>query len=150
MSDPTQWRPPGWVTPLFAVAALLLVPWVVVLARMLPSAHRSAHWDIAWAGFDIVLALLLLAVALTAWHRSAWLPATATAAATLLFVDAWFDVLTASTRTELLVALAEAALVEVPLALLCLLLARDTERRFLQPLLVRVRSQPPAAPARAQ
>ncbi|MDP9284489.1 MAG: hypothetical protein M3P41_06000 [Actinomycetota bacterium] len=149
MSDPIQWRPPRWAAPLFAVAALLLIPWVVVLARMLPSAHRSAHWDIAWTGFDIVLALLLLAVALAAWHSSAWLPATATAAATLLFVDAWFDVLTASTRTEVLVATTEAVLVEVPLALLCLLLARDTERRFLQPLLERVRSQQSAAEARA-
>jgi len=39
----------------------VLVPWVVMLAAVLPSAHRAAHWDIAWAGFDIALALLLFA-----------------------------------------------------------------------------------------
>ena len=120
---------------MFALAALLLVPWVVVLVAALPSAHRAAHWDVAWAGFDVVLALLLLSVALAAWRRSPWLEGAATASATLLFVDAWFDILTSSTGAELTAASIEAGLVELPLALICLLLARDTERRFLQPLL---------------
>ncbi|MGZ4380955.1 MAG: hypothetical protein ACXVZ2_01685 [Gaiellaceae bacterium] len=121
--------------PLFALAALVLVPWIVVLARALPSAHRAAHWDVAWAGFDVALATLLFTVALAAWRRSPWLEGAATAAATLLFVDAWFDILTSSTGAELTVASIEAGLVELPLALVCLLLARDTDRRFLQPLL---------------
>ena len=34
--------------PLLAVAALVLVPWVVLLTIALPSTHQSAHWDIAW------------------------------------------------------------------------------------------------------
>jgi hypothetical protein len=45
-------------------------------------------------------------------------------------VDAWFDVLTSSTRAELAVSIAEAVLVELPLAVLCLLLARNAERRL--------------------
>jgi hypothetical protein len=130
VTEPVSWRPPRWVVPLFGLAALLLVPWVVLLVHALPSAHRSAHWDIAWAGFDVALALLLLTVALAAWRRSPWLEGAATATATLLFVDAWFDVLTSSTRTEVVVAVAEAALVELPLAVLCLLLARAAERRL--------------------
>jgi hypothetical protein len=116
--------------PLFGLAALLLVPWVVLLVVSLPSAHRAAHWDIAWAGFDIALALLLLTVAVAAWRRSPWLVGAATATATLLFVDAWFDVLTSSTRAELVVSVGEAAFVELPLAIVCLLLARDAERRL--------------------
>src|SRR3954467_8549061 len=88
MAEPAGWRPPRWVVPLFGLAALLLVPWVVLLVFALPSAHRTAHWDIAWAGFDVVLALLLLAVADAAWRRSAWLEGAATAAPTLLFLDA--------------------------------------------------------------
>src|ERR687887_1170933 len=126
------WRPPRWVVPVFGLAALLLVPWVVVLVAALPSAHRSAHWDIAWAGFDIALALLLVAVALAAWRRSPWLEGAATAAATLLFVDAWFDILTSSTPAELVVSLVEAVFVELPLAILCLVLARRAERRLLR------------------
>src|SRR5258708_4138837 len=111
-----DWRPPRWVVPLFAVVAIVLVPWIVLLVRVLPSSNEAAHWGIAWAGFDVAMALLLLAVALAAWRRSPWLEGAATATATLLFVDAWFDVLTSSTRAELVVAILLAALVELPLA----------------------------------
>src|SRR5580765_5558884 len=130
VSEPAGWRPPRWVAPFFGLAALLLVPWVVLLVVELPSAHRADHWDIAWAGFDLALALLLITVAVAAWRRSPWLEGAATATATLLFVDAWFDVLTSSTRSEFVVSLGEAAFVELPLAVLCLLLARDVERRL--------------------
>lgn len=130
VTEPDGRRPPRWVVLLLGLAALLLVPWVVLLVMALPSEHRAAHWDIAWAGFDIALALLLLAVAVAAWRHSPWLEGAATAVATLLFVDAWFDVLTSSTRAELVVSIVEAAFVELPLAILCLLLARDAERRL--------------------
>jgi len=123
-----RWRPAVWVVPLFALAGIVLLPWTVFLVQSLPSTHAAAHWDIAWAGFDVGLALLLLGVAVSAWRRSPWLEGTATAAAALLVVDAWFDVLTSSTRLELGVAIAEAMLVELPLAALCYLLARDAER----------------------
>ena len=119
-----------WVGRLFALAAAVLVLWIVFLVRMLPSDHRAAHWDIAWAGFDIGLALLLLAVAVAAWRRSPWLEGGGPAEATLLFVDAWFDVLTSSSHGELVTAIAEAAAVELPLAICCLLLARSVERRL--------------------
>jgi hypothetical protein len=115
---------------LFAIAALVLVPWVVFLVRMLPSDHPSAHWDVAWGGFDIALALLLLGVAVAAWRRSPWLEGVATAAASLLFADAWFDVLTSSTHAELVTAIIEAATVELPLAAVCLLLARAAKQRL--------------------
>jgi hypothetical protein len=131
--EPSGWRPPRWVVPLFGLAALLLVPWVVLLVDALPSDHRAANWDIAWAGFDVALALLLLAVAVAAWRRSPWLEGAATATATLLFVDAWFDVLTSSSGAEFAVSIGEAAFVELPLAILCLLLARDAERRLRVP-----------------
>jgi hypothetical protein len=130
VSQTIRSRPLDVVGGVFALAALVLVPWIIFLVRMLPSDHRSAHWDIAWGGFDIALALLLLSVAVAAWRRSPWLEGAATAAATLLFVDAWFDILTASTRPELIVASAEASLVELPLAALCFLVARSAERRL--------------------
>jgi len=82
------WRPAPWVVPLFAVAGIVLVPWILFLVSSLPTTHASAHWDIAWAGFDLALALILLGVALAAWRRSPWLEGAASAAATLLFVDA--------------------------------------------------------------
>ncbi|MDX6410598.1 MAG: hypothetical protein QOE91_114 [Gaiellaceae bacterium] len=127
---PEERRAAPWVVPLFGLAALALVPWVVVLALVLPSAHNSEHWDIAWAGFDVALAVLLLTVAVATWRRSPWLEGAGAAAATLLFVDAWFDVLTSSTQTEVFVSIGEAVFVELPLAVLCLLLVRDAERRL--------------------
>jgi hypothetical protein len=81
-------------------------------------------------GFDIALVFLLVGVAVAAWLRSPWLEGAATAAATLLFVDAWFDVLTASSRSELVIAIVEAVVVELPIAVFCLLLARSVERRL--------------------
>jgi hypothetical protein len=122
------WRPARWVVPLFALSGIVLVPWIVFLVRSLPSTHAAAHWDIAWGGFDVGLALLLLGVAVAAWRRSPWLEGAATAGAALLFVDAWFDILTSSTHVELGIAIAEAALLELPLAALCLVIARDAER----------------------
>src|SRR5258705_9489668 len=123
-SETGGWRPARWVVPLFGLAGIVLVPWILFLARSLPSTHAAAHWDIAWAGFDLALAFLLLAVAVAAWRRSPWLEGAASAAAALLFVDAWFDVLTSSTSVERLVPIAEAGPVEVPRVGLLALLPR--------------------------
>jgi hypothetical protein len=128
-----RWRPAPWVVPLFALSGIVLVPWTVFLVRSLPSTHAAAHWDIAWAGFDIGLALLLLGVAVAGWRRSAWLEGAATAAAALLVVDAWFDVMTSSTHVELVIAIGEA----VP--------HRTTARRALLP--ARTRRRARAAPS---
>ena len=111
-SEYVSWRTARWVAPFFAAAALVLVPWIVVLAARLPTTHAAPHWNVTWVGFDVVLTLLLIAVA----------------AAALLLVDAWFDVTTSSTGIEFGASLAEALLVELPVAILCLMLARDSER----------------------
>ena len=75
------------------------------------------------------------------------------------FVDARFDVLTSSTQTEFVVSVGEAVFVELPLAVICLLLARDAKRRLTVPPLSRsaavrpslrlVREQQSAEPAGA-
>ena len=127
-SDYVSWRTARWVAPFFAAAAFVLVPWIVVLAASLPATHAAPHWNVTWVGFDVVLTLLLIAVAAAAWRRSPWLEGAATAAAALLLVDAWFDVTTSSRGFELGASLAEALLVELPVAILCLLLARDSKR----------------------
>ena len=105
------------------VVALALVPWTAVLGVMLPARHVARHWDVAWTGFDLALSLSLLVTALAALRRQDWLRIAATASGTLLLCDAWFDTLTAFTGTELTLALLLAGLVEIPLAVLCFLLA---------------------------
>lgn len=124
-----RYRIPGLgpLAPALAAGALFLVPWAFWLARTLPAVHASRHWSIAWAGFDAALALGLASTALSATRHSPWLVAAASATGTLLVVDAWFDVLTARGGGELVVALLEAALVELPLAALSFWIVRDAE-----------------------
>jgi hypothetical protein len=109
---------------ILALAAVLLVPWTAWLALRLPSRHISPHWDIAWVGFDVMLTALIAATGFALWKRSPLAPYTATAAATLLVMDAWFDIFTARTGDELDWAIFAAALGELPLAVLCFWLIR--------------------------
>jgi hypothetical protein len=117
-----------WVAPLLALGAAVLIPWTLVLAYRLPARHTSDHWDVAWVGFDLVLALSLAATGLTIARRSAWAPSAAAVAATLLFCDAWFDVVLASGHDGQVEAILEAVLVEIPLAIFLVWLARDCEQ----------------------
>jgi hypothetical protein len=119
---------PTWVGRLFAVLTVLLIPWTIWLMFDLPSQARADHWDIAWAGFDIALGVSLGTTAITILRRSPWTAITATVTATLLVCDAWFDVMTADTSSAVMRALAEACFAELPLALLCLWVARNVER----------------------
>ena len=116
-----------WIAPLLACGALVLIPWTLVLAYRLPARHTSHHWDLAWVGFDIALAAALGATGWGIARRAAWAPSAAAVAATLLLCDAWFDNVLANSREEHLEAALEAALVEIPLALFCLWLARNCE-----------------------
>lgn len=117
-----------WIAPLFVLLGLALLLWTFWLLRTLPATHVSRHWNVAWAGFDLALATALLATALAAVRRSPWLQGSAISAGTLLLVDAWFDVLTSSTGSELAASAAEAGLIEIPLAILTFWIARDTEK----------------------
>jgi len=109
----------------FGGAALLLVPWAIGLARALPCRYVSAHWGIAWAGFDTALAAGLALTGLAVLRHAAWIDRAAIATATLLAADAWFDVLTAGGgATGVALASAEALAVELPVAVLCIFVAR--------------------------
>jgi hypothetical protein len=113
------------------VGALVLIPWTLFLAYTLPTRHRVVHWDAIWVGFDLALALALLLTAIAAIRGRPWLAIPATASATLLVSDAWFDVLTARGTHEVTTALLEAVLVELPLAALCVWMALRVERVIL-------------------
>jgi hypothetical protein len=133
----TRVRPaPRWVAPVFGVLALLTIPWIGYLAVTLPRQAVTAHYRGAWVGFDVglVAALVLTAVQAYRGHRRVGLAATATA--TLLVVDAWFDVTTTPAGIDLVVSIVLALLVELPLAAVCLWIAwngeRITDRRMRQ------------------
>jgi hypothetical protein len=115
-----------WLAPFLALIALLLVPWAIWLATTLPSHEVAEHWDIAWAGFDFLLAAALLATAVSAWRRGPYVQACAASAGTLLVVDAWFDLLTSSGR-DLTYAIVLALVAELPIAAVCLWIVLDPE-----------------------
>jgi len=122
-TDPTGPDVPPWTAPLFAVLALVTVPWIAYLAVTLPKHIETHHYRGAWVGFDTGLVAMLLLTAYLAWRGNRRVALTATATATLLVTDAWFDVMSAPTRRELAVSVALAVLVELPLAGLCLWMA---------------------------
>lgn len=139
-----------WAGPAFAMGSVIMLPWTVYLAYTLPVRQVSADYDIAWAGFDVMLMGMLAATGFFALRRSRYLATTASAAAALLALDAWFDVITspAGQRGEALVL---AAGVELPLAAVCGWLSYHTEqlaqRRVV--LLLRLSRRRRRAPARA-
>jgi hypothetical protein len=109
---------------LFLAAALVLVPWLGWLAISLPCRYLSRHWGITWAGFDAGLAVGLASTGFAALRHAPWLDRAAVATATLLAADAWFDVLTSRGAAAFALATTEALAVELPLALLCIWVAR--------------------------
>jgi len=118
---------PRWVPFLFLLLAVGMVPWVIWLGLHLPAQQRSAHYRDAWVGYDIIELLALLTVAVTAVRGSRRLHESSLVAGVLLLVDAWFDVTTAAAGFALHAALADALLVELPLALLCLWVSQHAE-----------------------
>ena len=80
---------------ILTVAAVGETVWTVYLGWRLPHTYVAENWDAAWVGLDAAQVLSLLACAWAAWRHRAILTVYATLAATLLLVDAWFDLTTA-------------------------------------------------------
>jgi hypothetical protein len=120
---------PTWVAVAFLGFALLLLPWSAWLSITLPRKEVAYHWPLLWAGFDLLLAFALASTAVGLLRRSAWVLAAAGASAALLICDAWFDILT-SPASNRWIAVTEAVVIEVPLAIACLMIAHDAERRL--------------------
>jgi hypothetical protein len=112
-----------WIIPVFAVLAIAIIPWIVWLAWTLPERSVSSHYRLAWVGFDVLLCGALGRTAWLAWRRSPFVVNVATATATLLVVDAWFDVTTSPGGDDLVSSALLAVLVELPLAVFSLVIA---------------------------
>ena len=130
-----------WAGPAFVLFSLILLPWIAYLAYSLPSRQVSADSDVAWAGFDVLLLVALASTGYFALRRSRYLAAAATAAATLLVVDAWFDVVT-TLPGQRLEPVALAVLVELPLASVCAWLSLHTQQLAERRLVLLLRRSP--------
>jgi hypothetical protein len=123
-----SWTLRHWVIAVYGAIGVGLFPWTIWLSASLKPDHRTRHWDIAWSGFDIALALAFLLTALAAWRRSPWVGALSAATGTLLVTDAWFDVVLESQSDDIRNAVVLAVVAELPIAVLCFWIAYRTER----------------------
>ena len=128
-SDGTSKPAFRWLVRLIAVSAAVLLPWAAYLALSLPASVSARHWPVAWTGLDVVMAAGLAATAWLAIRRDRRMAFPAVSTATLLLVDAWFDVCTAPGGGPLLMALADMG-VEVAEAAGCLALTAAVWRTY--------------------
>ncbi|MER7756956.1 hypothetical protein [Kitasatospora sp. NPDC097643] len=108
---------------LLAVAALLF-GWILVLGSITHGQAEVRNWSTVWIGLDVLQVTGLIATGLLLTRRSRLTALAGAASATLLFLDAWFDVMTAEGGGDWYVALAMAFLVELPASLALATLAR--------------------------
>jgi len=107
-----------WVVWSYSLLALILIPWTINLAYSLPTRTLARHWDIAWVGLDIFLISSLVANVIFAVYRSKFLVVSLITTSTLLMLDAWFDVMSAKAGKPLVLAITEALIFELPLAII--------------------------------
>ena len=116
-----------WTGPAFALFSLVLLPWTIYLGTrfLLGKSPRTttsrgqASTSCCWRCWP--------ARAFFALRRSRYLATAATATATLLVVDVWFDVMT-SPPGQVLESVVLAMLIELPLAAVCVGLSYHTQQ----------------------
>ncbi|WP_369248852.1 hypothetical protein [Streptomyces sp. R41] len=111
-----------WALVLLGATAVALVPWMVLLVRMLPASTEVRNWQVAWVGLDVLMAAGCAATAALGFRRSPHARLTASATAAIAVLDAWFDITTAQPGAALVQALA-CAVAEAGLACACVYLA---------------------------
>ncbi len=111
------------VATVYGIGAIILIGWATYLGASLPEHNVAQHWNAAWVGLDVLIVIGLTNTAWRAGHadRRVVIPAAATAG--LLVADAWMDISTAA-RSDLWQSVVLAIAVEIPLAVISLLLAR--------------------------
>jgi hypothetical protein len=119
----TSWR---WdlLLVLIIVGCIVLAAWIGYLAVILPTFYRAGSWRGAWVGFDIAELAAFAATGWAAWKRRQVLIICLIVLATLLLCDAWFDVVLDARTAGFVGSLLSALLVEVPIALLAIIVAR--------------------------
>jgi len=94
--------------------ALALIAWIGILASTLPDHHSDKQWKAAWVGFDIALVIGMLVTALGAWKRRQFTAIACIVTSSLLFCDAWFDIVLSWDSDDLFWAVLMAVVAEIP------------------------------------
>ena len=114
-------RLPAWAPYVYGVGALLLLAVAVILSHSLTPTRAAYHLRLVWTGLDIFELAGMIATGWCLLRRSSALAIAATFTGTLLFADAWFNVV-ATTGSVQLAGIAM-AFAELPLAALSLVVA---------------------------
>lgn len=119
----TSWK---WDALLVVIIAgcILLAAWIGYLVVSLPAYYRTGSWRGAWVGFDVAELLAFAVTGWAAWKRRQILIICLIVLATLLLCDAWFDVVLNARTAGFFGSLVSALLVEVPIAVIAVFVAR--------------------------
>lgn len=109
---------PAWVSVIYTLFAIFLVPWTILLAKDLPTHHIDVSWDVSWVGLDIAIMVCLLITGFLASIKSRWIIIFSSITASFILVDSWFDLITSRPGREFDQALVLALFIEIPVALL--------------------------------
>ncbi len=97
---------------------IIMIPWIGYLASSLPLSESGGAWRVAWVGFDVMLAVVLLTTAGLGLHRRQVAILGLLVAATMIFTDAWFDVTLSYGTHEQWGAVLTAVFLELPFSAL--------------------------------
>ena len=101
-----------------ALGALVMLPWIGYLASSLPLAESGGAWRVAWVGFDVLLAVVLMTTAWLGFHRRQVAILGLLVSSTMLLTDAWFDVALSFGTPGQWGTILSAVLLEIPFAFL--------------------------------
>ncbi len=124
------------------LACVVLVPWIALLATVLPRHYVVSDWRLAWTGFDIAELVMLAITAYLGWRGRMATMYAALITAVLLVCDAWFDV-TTSNAQGIWFSVADALIIELPFAFILIrgalnmLRVHESHLERLQPMTLR-------------
>jgi hypothetical protein len=107
-----------WLGRTLVLVAVVMLGWTIYLGSVLSGQVEVRDWQIAWVGLDLMQVAGLTASGVLIARRQRLLSPVASATATLLVLDAWFDVTTTQGGAPWAVALLMAVTVELPTAYL--------------------------------
>ena len=103
-----------------------MLAWIIYLRFALPHSYMAQNWRLAWIGFDSFLFISLISTYLSESRKSIKKIPFAITSATLLVIDAWFDVITSRAGGDRDLAILLALTIEIPLAIVLSIYAKKS------------------------
>jgi hypothetical protein len=116
-------HPPITAALALGIGAVALLPLAIVLGHGQPATHAAHHLRVVWTGLDTLELVGLMATGWCLWRALPGLTVAAAFTGTLLFCDAWFDVVATTGSVQL--AGVVMAFAELPLSALSFAIAGE-------------------------